>query len=60
MIEQISEAMGKILEEQMACQAKTVAKVYEVLTPEQRIKFEQEVGTSLGFIKRSHERQPGL
>ncbi len=60
MIDQISEAMGKILEEQMACQAKTVAKVYEVLTPEQRTKLEQEAGKSLGLIKRSHQRQPGL
>jgi len=60
MIGQISEALGKILQEQIACQARTVAKVYAVLTPEQKTKLDQEVKASLGALEQRWERRRGL
>jgi len=59
MIDQISEALGMILQEQIAFQAKTVAKVYGILTPEQKAKLDEEVRISLGALER-RERRPGL
>jgi len=56
MIDQISGALGKILEEQVAFQANTVAKVYGLLTPEQKIKLDEEVSRSLGYGERARAR----
>jgi len=60
MIDQTSVALGKLLQEQIAVQAKTVAKVYAVLTPEQKTKLEQEVKRSLGLMEQWRERRRGL
>lgn len=58
MIDQLSEALGTILQQQIAFQAKTVAKVYGALTPEQKLKLDEEVKTSLGA--RGQEPRKGL
>ncbi len=60
MIDQISEAMGAILQEQISTQAKTVAKVYGVLTPEQKTKLEEDVRHSLGLLEKRREGRDGL
>jgi len=59
MIDQISEAFGMILQQQIAFQAKTVAKVYAILTPEQKSKLDEEVRISLGALDHQ-ERRRGL
>jgi len=56
MIDQISGALGKILETQLAFQANTVAKVYGLLTPEQELKLDEEVRRSLGYGERGRAR----
>jgi len=60
MIDQISEALGGILQKQISIQAKTVATIYGVLTPEQKTKLEEEVSHSLGLLEQRRERRNGL
>jgi len=60
MIDQISEALGAILQQQISTQAKTLAKVYGVLTPEQKTKLEGEVSHSLGLLEKRREGRDGL
>jgi len=55
-IDQVSEALGKIFQEQIAFQANTVAKIYGFLTPEQKAKLDVEVKRSLAFRGRARPR----
>jgi len=59
-VEKASQDLGELLQQQIAFQAKTIAKVYALLTPEQKTKLDQEVGRSLGLRERRSRRQLGL
>lgn len=60
MIDQISEALGAILQKQISVHAKTIATVYGVLTPAQKTKLEEDVRHSLGLLEKRREGRDGL